>query len=250
MKSKPTALKTPLLADLKRELVKSGSREYAKTAAYFFKTGPGQYGEGDQFLGIRTPQLKTILKRYTDLPLKDVRTLLLSGIHEERVSGASILVTKYRSKDSDDTQKKIIYDFYMKHAQRFNNWDLVDLSAPLIPGDYLFKRDRKILFDFAHSKNLWEKRIAIMSTFGFLKRGDFSTTFEIADILMSDKHDLIHKAVGWMIREVGNRDLKAEEQYLSTRYTTMPRTMLRYAIEKFPEAKRKHYMKKPDGGNR
>jgi 3-methyladenine DNA glycosylase AlkD len=232
----------PSLDGLRRELSDAANPEYAKTAAWFFKTGKGEYGEGDVFIGVRVPAIRAIVKGYMGLSLDDIGRLVRSEIHEERLSGMLLLVMKYKSKKATDTERKVLYDYYIDHADRINNWDLVDLSAPSIAGDYLFSRDRSILKKLARSKCLWERRISIIATQEFIRRGDFSTTLEIAALLLGDTHDLIHKAVGWMLREVGKRDMKTEESFLAKHYRKMPRTMLRYAIEKFPEKKRKRYL--------
>jgi len=228
---------------LRAALNKASSKTDAKSAAVFFKTGPGQYGEGDIFIGIRAPALRKIAQQHNDLPLEDINLCAASKIHEERMAGLFILVNRYKNRNTTPQQKKEIYDFYMAHTHGINNWDLVDISAPSIPGDYLFDKDRSILIDFAHSDNLWKRRIAIIATQEFIRRGDYAATLDIADILINDTHDLIHKAVGWMLREIGKRDIKTEKNFLRSRYKTMPRTMLRYAIEKFPESERKKYLK-------
>jgi 3-methyladenine DNA glycosylase AlkD len=186
-----------------------------------------------------------IAKEFRDIEYIELKKLLKSKIHEERLISLLILVARYEK--ADEKEKEKIYRFYLDNRKGINNWDLVDLSAPNIVGKYLinslkFPSDKKILYEFANSENLWEKRIAIISTMTFIKAGHFETTLRIADILLYDKYDLIHKAVGWMLREVGKKDLEAEELFLKPRYKKMPRTMLRYAIEKFPEAKRKKYL--------
>lgn len=229
-----------MIANLKKELRHFSNKEKAKIYANFFKTGKGQYGEGDVFLGLTVPQQRKIAKNYFNLPLKEIDVLLDSEIHEFRFTALVLLVEKYKkSKD-----KKYV-DFYLKNANRINNWDLVDTTAPYILGDYLLnnKDERKVLYHLANSTNLWEKRIAIISTFAFIKVGEFSDTLKISEILLKDKHDLIHKAVGWMLREVGKKSLKEEEYFLNKYYKIMPRTMLRYAIEKFNDQKRKEYLK-------
>jgi len=175
------------------------------------------------------------------LELNDLQTLLNSKIHEERLISLLILVEKYDK--ADEKVKDKIFRFYKKNRRKINNWDLVDLSAPKILGIHLLNRDKQILYKYAHSKNLWERRISIISTYSFIKNNDFDTTLEISGILLNDDHDLIHKAVGWMLREVGKQDLKTLEKFLKPRYNKMPRTMLRYSIEKFPEMKRKKYLK-------
>ncbi len=225
-----------------REIVKKHANpEQAKILMRFFKTGNGKYGEGDEFLGIKVPVSRKIAKQFTNLSLEEIQELLNSSIHEERLIALFILTEQFRKADA--ARKKIIYNFYLKNTKRVNNWDLVDLSAEKIIGAYLLDKGTKILFKLARSKNLWERRIAIMSTFHFIKNGLYDTTLEISNILLDDEHDLIHKAVGWMLREVGNRKLVVEEKYLKKHYISMPRTILRYAIEKFPEEKRQAYLK-------
>ncbi|MDD2935020.1 MAG: DNA alkylation repair protein [Candidatus Pacebacteria bacterium] len=232
------------LAKLKSELKQNSNREKAKTALWFFKTGKGEYGEGQKFLGIDTPTQRKIAKKYTDLNFDDLQELLNSDIHDYCFIALVILIEKYKNCKVSDTLQKKIFDFYIKNSKNINNWDLVDISAPHIVGEYLLdKTNRKILYKFAQSKNLWEKRIAIISTFTFIRNNQFSDTIKISEILLNDKHDLIHKAVGWMLREVGNRDRKIEEIFLKKYYKKMPRTMLRYAIEKFPEDLRQKYLK-------
>ncbi len=213
----------------------------AEHLSRYFKTGPGEYGEGDKFLGIRVPVIRKQVSRYKDLSLEDVRTLLRSEWHEARLLALLILVRQYDK--GDVNTREAIFDIYLNHTAYINNWDLVDTSAEHIVGRHLRDGNRKLLENLARSSLLWERRIAIMATFHFIKNGDFETTFRIADMLLEDSHDLIHKAVGWMIREVGNRDRHVEEEFLRTRYQKMPRTMLRYAIEKFPEVRRQAYLK-------
>jgi 3-methyladenine DNA glycosylase AlkD len=229
------------LKNLRTILKSHANPEQAKVYLRFFKTGKGEYGEGDQFLGIKVPVSRGIAKEFKDLSLTEIQELLNSQVHEERLIGLFILVEQYRK--GDEEKKNAIYNFYLKNTKRVNNWDLVDLSAEKIIGAYLMDKDKKVLFKLARSKSLWEKRIAIMSTFQFIKNGMFETTLEISDIILKEEHDLIHKAVGWMLREIGNRNLVVEELYLKKHYKTMPRTMLRYAIEKFPENKRQAYLK-------
>lgn len=207
----------------------------------FFKTGKGEYGEGDQFLGIRVPVLREQAKTFQDTPLNEVQKLLESSFHEERLCALLILVRKF-AKGSPDKQARI-YTLYLNNTQHINNWDLVDLSAYHIVGPYLEDKDRRPLRDLAQSDSLWERRIAIISTFHFIRNNQFDDTLAIAKQLLNDPEDLIHKAVGWMLREIGKRDLAIEEAFLKDHYQQMPRTMLRYAIEKFPEPKRKQYLK-------
>lgn len=215
----------------------------AKLLAGFFKTGPGQYGEGDHFLGVMVPQQRIVAKKYPDLALVDIQKLLNTKIHEYRLTALFILLDKY-NKETILEKKKII-SFYLKNARNINNWDLVDLSAPKILGDYLAKGmgDVKILYKLAMSKNLWEKRIAVLTTFAFIRQNNFEHALKISQMLLEDKHDLMHKAVGWMLREVGKRDLKTEKDFLQKYYKKMPRTMLRYAIEKFVPSERARFMK-------
>lgn len=207
----------------------------------FFKTGPGDYGEGDVFLGVQVPQVRRIAKGLCDMPYADICRLLHSDVHEERLLALLIFVQIYQS--GDEVTKKQVYDLYLENTEYINNWDLVDLSAHHVPGDYLLHRNREPLRHLARSSDIWERRIAIVSTFRFIRENDFTETLRIADTLLEDKEDLIRKAVGWMLREVGNRDLAVEENFLKPRYDRMPRTMLRYAIERFPEAKRQRYLK-------
>lgn len=228
------------LKGLERELKENADEKQAANLQRFFKTGKGEYGEGDKFLGLKVPVLRNICKNYIELSLDDMQELLDSKIHEERFCALAILRSKYAK--ADEPEKKNIFDFYIGHAERINNWDLVDLSAPNIVGDYLQDKDRRILYKLAKSDNLWKRRIAVLSTFSFIKVNDFGDTLEIAEILLQDKHDLIHKAVGWMLREIGKRDLAAEEKFLRRHYKQMPRTMLRYAIERFEEDKRGFYL--------
>ncbi len=227
--------------DIQKRLKKIGNPEQAAISQRFFKTGPGEYGEGDIFIGIKVPVLRKLVKEYPDLALKDVKTLLRSKYHEERLLALLILVSKFKKGDVGTRQE--IYDLYLKNTSSVNNWDLVDLSAHYIVGPFLTNKSRAPLYRLAKSKNLWERRIAIMSTFHFIKKGEFSETLKIAEMLLADREDLIHKAVGWMLREIGKRRLQSEETFLKKHYQKMPRTMLRYAIEKFPEPKRKRYLK-------
>lgn len=210
----------------------------AKSSAWFFKTGKGQYGEGDKFIGVTVPDQRIVAKKYIDLPFKEIEKLLISPIHEHRLTALFILVGAYKK------AKKEVYDFYLKHTKYINNWDLVDSSASLIVGEWLLNKERSVLYTLAKSKNIWDRRIAIIATGAFIKNGEFADTLKIAQILLKDSHDLIHKAVGWMLREVGKRDEKAEEAFLKKHYKCMPRTMLRYAIERFPESKRHEYLAK------
>ena len=228
------------LTDLRNDLKKEANKEQAVNLQRFFKTGKGEYGEGDIFYGIKVPLQRAIAKKHRDLSLSELQELLNSPIHEERLVSLFILVDQYGK--GDEKMKEKIFNFYLKNTLKINNWDLVDLSAPKIVGAHLVNRDKSILFKLAGSSNLWKKRIAILSTMFFIKNLHFETTFKISEILLKDKHDLIHKGVGWMLREVGNKDVAEEEKFLKKYYRQMPRTMLRYAIEKFPETKRKAYL--------
>lgn len=207
----------------------------------FFKTGKGEYGEGDRFLGVRVPLIRKLVKEYRGLSLKESVVFLKSEWHEKRMFALLMMVDTF--KRGDEKQRKRIYNLYMDSTSRINNWDLVDSSAPCIVGSWLFELDRTPLFNLVTSSNLWERRIAIIATQYFIRNNDFTDTLRIAENLLEDKEDLIHKAVGWMLREVGNRDIQIEEEFLKKHYRKMPRTMLRYAIEKFPEEKRQMYMK-------
>lgn len=227
---------------LKRKLRTYADSQKAKLYPRFFKAGKGEYGEGDQFIGVTVPNIRRVAKQYKDLSFEDIQSLLYSPIHEERLVALLILVHQFQK--GDEKKKKEIYDFYLSHTKRVNNWDLVDLSAPNIVSMYLLDKPRTVLYTLALSDNLWERRISIMGTFAFItKKNEYEETFKIAELLLHDKHDLIHKAVGWMLREVGKRvSREKEEEFLKKHYKTMPRTMLRYAIEHFPEEKRKAYL--------
>lgn len=222
-------------------LKKLSSSKNAEVLKRFFKTGKGQYGEGDIFYGIKVPETRAVARLYSKLPLQECSTLLKAKVHEERLLALMIMGLQFRK--GTEEQKKKIYSFYIKHLRYVNNWDLVDSSAHIIAGAYLFDKSREPLYRLARSQNLWEKRVAIIATFWFIRLNDFSDTLRISEILLDDEHDLIHKAVGWMLREVGKRDLKTEQKFLANHYKKMPRTMLRYAIEKFPEALRLRYLK-------
>jgi 3-methyladenine DNA glycosylase AlkD len=230
------------LTALRRELKINANKNQAKVLQGFFKTGKGEYGEGDVFLGIKVPLQRKICSKYADMGFDEMQALLDSKIHEERFCASAILVIQYNK--GDVSRKKRVFNFYIKNAKRFNNWDLVDLSAPKIVGEYLIDKNRQILYKLAKSKNLWERRIAILSTFAFIRESDFRDTLEISKILLKDEHDLIHKAVGWMLREVGKRDIETEEGFLDKYHKQMPRVMLRYALEKFQKNKKDFYMQK------
>jgi 3-methyladenine DNA glycosylase AlkD len=226
--------------EIRRTLRNLANKDKAKILRGFFKTGPGEYGEGDVFLGITVPVLRKLSKEYDGIPIKERVQLLKSSIHEERVLALFLLIRAFTT--GDELLKKKIYSLYLKNTRFINNWDLVDLSAPNIVGTYLLDKSRKPLYMLAESRDLWKRRIAILATFQFIKQNDFGDALGISKILLVDEHDLIHKAVGWMLREIGKRSLATEERFLKQHYKKMPRTMLRYAIERFPEAKRKKYL--------
>ncbi len=229
------------LFELQQEIRTQADPERAKNCLWFFKTGPGEYGEGDKFLGINNPAMRKIAKQYySTLTLNYLGQLLNSKFHEERQIALFMLTLKFSK--ASPPEKKQIYDFYLKNTKFINNWDLVDCSAHKIVGLYLQDQDRSTLYKLAKSTNLWERRIAIISTFYFISQNDYQDALKIAEILINDQHDLIHKAVGWALREIGKKDQKVEETFLHPHYKTMPRTMLRYAIEKFPEPLRKQYL--------
>jgi len=224
------------------ELQSYADKNRALVSLRFFKTGNGQYGEGDQFIGITVPHTRRVAKKHAHILLSDIRPLLLHPIHEVRLLALLLLVEKF--KKADKKEQKEIVDFYLTYRSGVNNWDLVDVSADKILGAHFFDKDKHILYDLAKSKDIWERRIAIIATFHFIKQNHFADTFRIAELLLNDKHDLIHTAVGWMLREVGKRDQKAQEKFLLQHYKKMPRTMLRYAIEKFSKDKKKFYMER------
>ena len=229
--------------EISKCLQKMGDKEDARFLQGFFKTGVGQYGEGDIFLGIRVPELRKLAKEYNNLPTKEILSLLKSPYHEVRLFALISLVNAFAK--GDETIQKQIYNLYLTNTRYINNWDLVDLSAPNIVGAYLLTKNRKPLYQLAKSKSLWERRIAVLATFYFIKNNQFTDSLKIAAILLQDKEDLIHKAAGWMLREVGKRDIACAESFLQKHCQIMPRTMLRYAIERFTPAKRRKYM---DGG--
>jgi 3-methyladenine DNA glycosylase AlkD len=230
-----------MIDEIKSQLASLSNPEDGAFLQRFFKTGPGQYGEGDLFRGIRVPVLRRLSKAHQNIPLERAEQLLHSAYHEDRLLALLILVEKYA--DADEPGRNAIYKLYLNNTRFINNWDLVDTSAMHIVGAYLHDKSKAPLYQLARSGHLWERRIAILATFHFIKRGVFDETLRIAGILLTDKEDLIHKAVGWMLRETGKRDLQREEAFLRAHYRQMPRTMLRYAIEKFPPEKRLSYLK-------
>jgi len=229
-----------LVEAIKKRLRSFASKEKAKVLQGFFKTGPGEYGEGDIFLGVVVPNIRKVAKEFQRTPLPAITELLASAVHEERLLALLMLVQAFAK--GDDVIKRNIYNHYLNNTRYINNWDLVDLSAPNIVGNYLLDKSRKPLYTLAKSRDLWERRIAILSTFAFIKEDDHDDTLRITAMLLGDEHDLIHKAAGWMLREAGKRDLLTEERFLKQYYKKMPRTMLRYAIERFPEGRRRKYL--------
>jgi 3-methyladenine DNA glycosylase AlkD len=228
--------------DIQSDVKKASDPVKGQFLQRFFKTKEGQYGHGDVFAGLTVPASRAIAKKHAQLPLEEVQKLLSSKIHEERLIALLILVDQFK-KGSEKVRKEI-FEFYLSNTNNINNWDLVDLSAAQIVGEYLYDNNNfGILINLAHSDKLWERRIAIIATYAFIKNGNPQLTFKISELLLTDKHDLIHKAVGWMLREVGKRcSQQIEEAFLKQHYKTMPRTMLRYAIEHFEEKKRKAYL--------
>ncbi len=229
-----------MIKNIRREFKKLSNQEHAERLQKYFKTGKDECGEGDKFLGLRVPAVRKIAKKYSTLSISEVSEFLKSPFHEERLFALFVLVELFRKMDEENKRK--IYDLYLGNTRYINNWDLVDASAPRIVGAYLFMRDKKPIYSLARSEKIWERRIAIMATLYFIINNTFSDTLEIAEVLLKDKEDLIHKAVGWMLREIGKRDSEAEEAFLNRHCKEMPRTMLRYAIEKLPDEKRKSYL--------
>jgi len=233
-----------MVSQIKNDLKKLSNKEKAVVLMGFFKTAPGEYGEGDKFIGVTVPNTRIIAKKYQDISIDKTVELLKSEVHEHRLCALLILVVKYEN--GNQQEKKRIYHTYLKNSKYINNWDLVDLSAHKIVGEYILlePKERKTLLKLASSQDLWERRISIVATFAFIKKQQFDETLKISKILLEDSHDLIHKAVGWMLRELGKKDQSIEENFLEEHHKIMPRTMLRYSIEKFSDKKRKYYMKK------
>jgi len=228
------------ISDVRKIIKKLRNKKKAALLQRYFKTGPGEYAEGDIFYGITVPVSRKLAVRFKELKLEDIIGLLKSPVHEERLVALIILISKYRKSDIAGREK--IYSIYLNHTRYINNWDLVDVTAKCIVGDFLFNRNKAPLYALARSPSVWERRIAVLSTFYFIGKNEFSDALKIARMLLSDEHDLIHKASGWMLREVGKRNMAAEEGFLKKYSKKMPRTMLRYAIEKFPEHKRRVYL--------
>ncbi len=228
---------------IRTELRGWGSKHKAAVLAGFFKTGPGEYAEGDRFIGVQVPRIRSIAKKHVSLSLEELSDLIASPIHEERLLALLVLIARFEK--TGESERNKIVRFYLKNTRYINNWDLVDLSAHQILGAFLRGRNKKILYRLARSVNFWERRIAIVATFEFIKHFEFADTFKIAGILLKDKEDLIHKAVGWMLREAGKRDQQKEEKFLKKSALAMPRTALRYAIERFSQKERRYYLSLP-----
>lgn len=232
------------IENIKNDLLDLASKEKSEFFPRFFKTGKGEYGEGDQFIGVTVPNIRKIAKGYKDIQLEEISKLLNDPVHEYRLCALLILCDKY-SKAQNEINRKEIYEFYLAHTEGVNNWDLVDASSHYIVGKYLSdKNDRQILYKLAQSESLWEQRISVISTFIFIKNKDFKDIINLSEIFLTHKHDLMHKAVGWMLREVGKQDKKTLTDFLDLYYKIMPRTMLRYSIEKLSQEEKAHYMKK------
>ncbi len=230
------------LQELQKELQALGSPEKAAFLSRFFKTGKGQYGEGDQFLGITMPEIRASVAKYSTLSINEWTELLHSPFHEFRMAALIGLMKRFQSSKKDDAIQQSIFEIYLNNLNLINNWDLVDVTCRDIVGAYLLDKDRSILYNLAQRPHLWTQRVAIVSTWYFITRNQFSDTIRLSEILLAHKHDLIHKAVGWMLREIGKRDELVLEEFLDTHVNQMPRTALRYAIERFPESKRKYYL--------
>ncbi|MFA6701936.1 MAG: DNA alkylation repair protein [Dysgonamonadaceae bacterium] len=228
--------------DIKNQLIAFGNAEKAAHSLYFFKTEKGQYGEGDRFVGVTAPEVKSIVKKFKELPIDEIELLLSDEIHECRLCALLILVERF--KRADEATRSGIVDFYLAHSQYINNWDLVDISSYVILGEWLLDKDRSILYDLSKSNSLWEQRIAMVSTMTFIRQNDFKDALLLSKIYLTHKHDLIHKASGWMLREVGKRDEGVLTGFLDIHHKQMPRTMLRYSIEKLSPEQKKHYMTK------
>jgi len=231
-----------MLSKLKKEFKSYSSPEKAKIYARFFKTGKGEYGEGDEFLGLTVPEQRKLAQKYVDLRFDEIKELLYSKYHEHRLTGFFILCYRYQKANEKDRDR--IIDFYIKHKHRGNNWGLIDCVADKLLGKHILEKDKSILYALAKSESLWDRRIAIISTFEFIRNKRFEDTIRISEILLNDNHDLIQKAVGWMLREMGKRDEKELSKFLDKNYKKMPRTMLRYAVERLSKKRKEFYMKR------
>jgi len=229
-------------AEIERRIRELGSPKMAAHAATFFKTGPGEYGEGDIFAGVRVPVLRKLAREYKTLSVAETEQLLHSEIHEARL--VALIIWTLQVARADAKLRAVIYKSYLAHLDHINNWDLVDVSAPHLVGAHLADKSRQPLYRLAHSAGLWHRRVAIVATHHFIRAGDHADTLAIAKILLRDREDLLHKAVGWMLREVGKRDLAVLDAFLAQHYQQMPRTMLRYAIERHAPARRQQYRKR------
>lgn len=231
-------------AEVKRALAAVASEDKALNNAWFFKTAPGEYGEGDRFIGVTVPQQRRIAKRFKALPLTEIIKLAKSPFHEHRLTAVMIMVYQFENSASQPGDRQAIYEAYMNllYEGRINNWDIVDSSAHQIIGGWLEDKNRRLLLELAESGDLWQQRAAIISTFHFIRQNDFIDALLVSELMLDHPHDLIHKATGWMLREIGNRDRAVAEEFLNKHYKYMPRTMLRYAIEKFPEPRRRDYL--------
>jgi 3-methyladenine DNA glycosylase AlkD len=241
------ALAAKTAAQARKALRAFANPAKALKATRFFRTGKGEYGEGDKFIGGTTPEIRGIAREFRDLPLREVVTLLRSSVHEERTLALMILVLQFdragRADRGDSGAREKIYRLYLRERRHVNNWDLVDGSAPYIVGAFLFEsRDRSVLFDLAGARSLWDRRIAIVATWYLIRKGDFADALRISALLRDDTHDLIHKAVGWMLREIGKRDVAVLEKFLEKHAAHMPRTMLRYSLERLTPTRRKYFM--------
>ncbi|MCD6115928.1 DNA alkylation repair protein [bacterium] len=231
-----------IISSVKKELKEKADAEKAQHLQKFFKAVPGGYGEGDKFIGVVVPDQRKIAKRYyKDCTLQEAEQLLNTEIHEYRLTSLFILIYKFEKLKEEEKRREIVH-LYVNNMVRVNNWDLVDLSSYKILGPFLEDKDKSLLYELTDSGDLWKQRIAVITTFHFIRNGQYSDTLKIAEILLNHKHDLIHKAVGWMLREVGKRDFETEYDFLRKHYNSMPRTMLRYAIEKFDEKLRKQFL--------
>jgi 3-methyladenine DNA glycosylase AlkD len=241
--ARATEDRPPTLKDVRAAVRALADEERARVSMSFFRRGPGEYGEGDVFLGIRMPDLRTLVKRFAGLPFEDASMLLRSRYHEERMLALLILVRAFRRGDAAARER--VHRLYIDGTRWIDSWDLVDLSAEHVVGGYLADHDppHDLLTRFAGSASLWERRIALLATFHFIKRNEFDEAFRIVALLLDDSHDMIHKAMGWMLREIGKRDQAAEESFLRRHYARLPRTTLRYAIERFPEEVRRAYLR-------